>query len=66
MGYPEDCERDQTGPSARSLSFGGGRKGATTVMKEVLGPTAGRREEEMPLMVDDRCVLGLSDKLQSK
>lgn len=63
LGYGEDCERDQTGPSAGSLSFGGGRKGATTVMKEVLGPTAGRREEEMSLIAGDRGALGLSDKL---
>lgn len=35
-------------------------------MKEVLGPTAGRREEEMPLVVGGRAVLGLSDKLQRK
>lgn len=32
-------------------------------MKEVLGPTAGRREEEMWLVAGDRGVLGLSDKL---
>lgn len=32
-------------------------------MKEVLGPTAGRREEEMSLVAGDRGVLGLSDKL---